>query len=80
MGNGEGILFPSSIIIIMYAWIKYKGDLINNYTRFGKVIPKSEKKIDMYKFFGTNSKKRIDDIAESLKSDKKIFFKIHKGG
>lgn len=75
----RGDSFPS-YIIIMYAWIKHLEDLKQNYTRFGKFIPKYEKKIDMYKFFGTNSKKRIENIAESLKNDKKIFFKIHKGG
>ena len=64
----------------MYASIKYLGGIKNNYTRFGKFIPNHETKIDMYKFFGTNSKKRVDAIAESLKNDKQMFFKIHKGG
>lgn len=62
----------------MEIWIKYNGEH-ENYTRFGKKIPKNETKIDMAKFFGISEEKcntRIKDLC----SDKNIKIIKHKGG
>lgn len=66
----------------MEVWIKYIGEESENYTRYGKTISKSEKKIDVYKFFGISfdNKNRAMDIVKSLESDKNLFVKRHKGG
>lgn len=61
----------------MDAWLKCDNP---NYTRFGKSFPIYEKKIDMYRYFGTSDKKRVEYIASELEKDKKVFFKRHKGG
>ena len=61
----------------MDAYIKYLGDQHDNYTRFGKVIPNYEKKIDVRKFFGC-SEEREKFIINKLSSDSRIFFKVVK--
>lgn len=63
----------------MEAWLKYLGNYTDNYTRYGKEIPKQEKKIDICRFFNVREE-REKSIIDALKSDKKIFFKLHKGG
>lgn len=53
----------------MEAWIKDIGES-QCYTRFGKVIPKKETKVDVEKYFGR-------DVLEQLKSDKRIKVIVH---
>ena len=62
----------------MEVWIKYNGKS-ENYTRYGKAIPKKETKIDLASFFGIKEeqcKQRIKDLS----SDRDLWIKEHKGG
>lgn len=59
------------------AYIKYLGDVTNNYNRFGKVIPKQETKIDVKSFFGCDEQ-REKTIISKLLSDKQIKFNVVK--
>jgi len=61
----------------MEAWIKYKGAVTDNYTRYGKEIPLIEKKIDLMRYFGQRNE---EALIKSLSSDSRIEFKLHKGG
>jgi len=60
----------------MEAYIKHVGNE-KNYNRFGKFIPKEEKRIDICKFFGI-SDSREKNIIDRLSSDSKLFFKLVK--
>lgn len=55
----------------MEVYIKYDNPngYKSNYTRFGKIIPTEEKKIDLEKFFG---KKDVGFVYKQLKADKNI--------
>lgn len=53
----------------MEIWIQDLS-LANCYTRFGKVIPKKETKIDMIKYFGK-------DVLNELKADPRIKVVVH---
>lgn len=61
----------------MEAWIKYKGSDKDTYTRFGKVIPKIEMKIDICSYFGCNAE-RAKFIASQLLSDSRIECRLNK--
>ena len=61
----------------MEAWIKYLGDSSDNYSRYGKTITTTEKKVDLMRYFGQRDEKTL---IKSLESDPRIFFKLHKGG
>lgn len=61
----------------MEAFIQYKGDINDNYNRFGKVIPKEEKRIDIKSFFECDNQKE-QFIINKLLNDNKVFFKLVK--
>jgi len=53
----------------MEIWLQDLSDRAN-YTRFGKVIPKKETKVDMIKYFGR-------DVLKELKADRLIKVIVH---
>ena len=55
----------------MDAYIKYLGDANDNYNRFGRVIPKSETKINVKGFFNCDDA-REKFIISKLMTDKKV--------
>lgn len=60
--------------------LKYKGDVKDNYTRFGRRITTKETVYDIYREFGAKDKKDAERLVSSLESDSKLFCKIHRSG
>jgi len=61
----------------MEAIIKYLGDFNDNYNRFGKLIPKEEKLIDVKSYFECDEA-REKFIVSKLLTDNKVLFRVLK--
>ena len=62
----------------MEVWLEYRGKK-ENYTRYGKTIPKKEKKVDLASFFGIKEE-QCEQRIKDLSNDKDLFIKKHRGG